>query len=225
MSVKLHMHPVSTASRPVWLYCAENKLPVTNQVVDLMKGEHMASEYTAINPSQQVPTLDDDGFYLTESSAILKYLATKYDKPHYPKELKARARVDETMDWLNTGFYRDFGYGLLYPQIFPTHKRPTDEQTNGVIAWGKAKTEKWLRVLETHFLGNTPYLCSKEITIADYFGACIVSTGEIIRCNFEGLPNVQKWLGNMKKLSTWNQVHEVAAGFAGSMKDKQFVHV
>lgn len=222
MTVKLYMHPVSTASRPVWLYCAENKLPVTNQIVDLMKGEHLQAEYTQINPSQQVPTLEDGDFRLTESAAILRYLAARFEKPHYPKDLKARARVDEAMDWLNTGFYRDFGYGLLYPQMFPTHKRPTDDQQAGVIAWGKSKTQKWLRVLDTHFLGSTPYMCGSDITIADYFGACIVATGEIIRCNFEGLPNVQKWLGSMKKLSTWGQVHETAAGFAGMLKDKQF---
>jgi glutathione S-transferase len=35
--------------------------------------------------------LDDDGFRLTESSAILKYLADKYDLPSYPKDLKKRA--------------------------------------------------------------------------------------------------------------------------------------
>src|SRR5206468_11973969 len=80
MTVKLYMHPVSTASRPVWLYCAENKLPVTNVIVDLMKGEHLQAEYTAINPSQQVPTLEDGEFRLTESSAILKYLAARFEQ-------------------------------------------------------------------------------------------------------------------------------------------------
>ena len=71
--------------------------------------------------------LEDGDFRLTESSAILKYLADKVDSPAYPKDLKKRARVNEMMDWLNTGFYRDFGYGLVYPQIFPHHKRPSDE--------------------------------------------------------------------------------------------------
>ncbi len=223
MTVKLYMHPVSTASRPVWLYCAENKLPVTNEIVDLMKGEHLADAYKKINPSGQVPTLVDGNFVLTESSAILKYLASKYEQPHYPtKDLHKRARVDEAMDWLNTGFYRDFGYGLLYPQIFPGHKRPTDEQHKGTIAWGKDKAQKWLKILDGHFLASSPYLCGDQITIADYFGACIVASGEVIRCDFKGLSHVNRWLGSMKKLSTWNQVHEVAQGFAGSLKDQKF---
>ena len=37
------------------------------------------------------------------------------------------------MDWLNTGFYRDFGYGLVYPQIFPHHHRRSDEANAGAI--------------------------------------------------------------------------------------------
>ena len=42
------------------------------------------------------------------------------------------------MDWFNTNFYRDFGYGIVYPQIFPHHKRPTDEVQKGTIAWGRS---------------------------------------------------------------------------------------
>ena len=223
MTMKLYMHPVSTASRPVWLFIAENKLPVTNQVVDLMTGEHSRTSTPRSTRASMVPTLEDGDFRLTESSAILKYLASKFELPHYPtKDLKKRARVDETMDWINTQFYRDYGYGLLYPQMFPTHKRPTDDQQKGTIAWGKERAAKWFKVLDKHFLGKTPYLASDTMTIADYFGACIVATGEIIGCDFKGLNNVSRWLGSMKKLPAWNQVHEVANGFAGSLKDKKF---
>ena len=86
-----------------------------------------------------MPVLEDGDFRLTESSAILKYLADKVDSPAYPKDLQKRARVNEMMDWLNTGFYRDFGYGLVYPQIFPHHKRRSDEAQAAAVEWGKHK--------------------------------------------------------------------------------------
>jgi glutathione S-transferase len=73
-----------------------------------------------------VPVLEDGSFRLTESSAILKYLADKVRSPAYPTDLQKRARVNERMDWLNTGFYRDFSYGFLYPQIFPFMREPDD---------------------------------------------------------------------------------------------------
>ncbi len=110
--MKLYMHPVSMTSRPVRLFVAENNIPMDEQVVDLMTGEHYGADFTGINPSRQVPVLEDGDFRLTESSAILKYLADKFNLPAYPKDLQKRAKVNEMMDWLNTGFYRDYGYGV-----------------------------------------------------------------------------------------------------------------
>ena len=223
--MKLYMHPVSMTSRPVRLFIAEHNIPVEEQTIDLMTGEHYNDEYTSLNPSRQVPFLEDGDFRMTESSAILKYLASKFDLPEYPKDLKKRARVDEVMDWFNTQFYRDYGYGLLYPQVFPHHKRPTDEIHNGVIAWGKDKSKTWFGVLDKHYIGSHQYVCGDAITIADYFGACIVTAGELVGCTFEGLPNVQRWLGNVKKLASWPKINEVLYGFAASLKDKQFERI
>jgi glutathione S-transferase len=106
--MKLYMHPVSMTSRPVRLFIAENDLDVEEVVVDLMTGEHLRDPYASMNPNKLVPMLEDEGgFRLTESSSILKYLASKFDLPSYPKDLKRRAKVDEIMDWFNTQFYRD----------------------------------------------------------------------------------------------------------------------
>ena len=58
--------------------------------------------------------LEDGDFRLTESAAILRYLAEKIDSPAFPKDIKQRARVNEVMDWFNSNFYRDWGYGLIY---------------------------------------------------------------------------------------------------------------
>ena len=103
--------------------------------------------YLELNPNGLVPTLVDDDFVLTESSTILKYLADKFNLPAYPKDLKKRARVNEMMDWFNTGFYRDYAYNVVYPQIYPHHKRPSDEMQKGTIEWGKDLTQKWLKML------------------------------------------------------------------------------
>jgi glutathione S-transferase len=222
MTLKLYMHPVSTVSRPVRLFIAEKNLPVTEQVVDLMTGEHMGPAYSAINPSKAVPALEEGDFRMTESSAILKYLAARFDCPEYPKDLKQRAKIDSVMDWFNTGFYKDFGYGLLYPQIFPHHKRPSDDQHKGTIAWGKDKTKNWLSILDKDILGKNDYLANNTISIADYFGAGVLTAGEIIGCQFKEYPNVCRWLDNMKKLKSWAPVNEVMYGFAGSLKGQQF---
>ena len=125
--MKLYMHPVSMTTRPVRLFIAENNIPVEEVFIDLMTGQHLQPPYSGINPNCLVPMIDDDGFKLTESSAILKYLADKIGSPAYPKDLKKRAKVNEIMDWINTNFYREWGYNLCYPQLFPHLKRRSDE--------------------------------------------------------------------------------------------------
>ena len=107
--MKLYMHPVSTVTRPVRLLIAENAIKCDEETVDILQGAHHQEPYASLNPNRMVPMLEDGDLRLTESSAILKYLADKYDLPSYPKDIKKRARVNEVMDWLNTQLYRDFG--------------------------------------------------------------------------------------------------------------------
>jgi len=207
--MKIYYHPISTTSRMIALFVAESGIKADFQVVDLFTGEHVQPAYAALNPSCLVPMLEDGDFRLTESSAILKYLADKIGSPAYPKELRQRAKVNEMMDWLNTQFYRDFGYGLVYPQLFPHLKRPTDEQQSGTVAWGKEKSKGWLKILDANLIGpKNAYLCGNEITIADYFGAGIFSLNDIVRCDLAPWPNVQRWLKTMRTLKSWDKVHE-----------------
>jgi glutathione S-transferase len=224
--MKLYMHPISTAARPVRLFIAENRIACDEILVDLMTGEHHQPPYAALNPSRMLPMLDDDGFHLTESSAILKYLADKFDLPSYPKDLRARAHVNEVMDWINTQFYRDFGYNMVYPQLFPHHRRRSEEAHAGCLEWGKSGAERWLQVLDAHWIGpDDAYLCGNNLTIADYFGSGIVTLGELVGCDFAEYPNIRRWLGKIRQLGTWASVNAAFEGFAAGNVGKEFVHV
>jgi glutathione S-transferase len=224
--MKVYCHPASTTSRIVMLYAAEEAPEIEFQVVDILTGEHLKPAYLAINPNGLVPVLEDGDFRLTESSAILKYLADKKGSPSYPKDLRERARVNEMMDWFNSNIYRDIGYGLVYPQTFPSHKRRSDDAQAATLAWGKEKAQVWLKILDQNLIGpKKAYLCGDKITIADYLGAEMLGCGELIRCNYSAYPNVERWMRNMKALKSWPKVHEVFNGFAGSLKDAKFVAI
>jgi glutathione S-transferase len=224
--MKLYFHPVSTASRPTVLFLEDSKIPYEPVVVDLMTGAHHKEPFISKNPSAMVPFLEDGDFVLTESSAILKYIADKHDSPAYPKELKARARVNEVMDWFNTNHYREWGYHLIYPQLFPHHKRATDEAQKSLVDWGKEKSERWLGILDKHVLGKgNKYLCGDTITIADYLGSGILSVGDLIGVSFKRFPNVDAWMSTMRALPNWKKVHEAHDGFAASLKGKPFVTI
>jgi glutathione S-transferase len=66
-------------------------------------------------------------------------------------------------------------------------------------------------------------LCGNELTIADYFGVCLVTLGEVLRIDFSAFPNVERWIGNMKKLKSWASINEQLYGFAGAVKEQTFV--
>jgi len=224
--MKVYYHPASTTSRIVMLYAAQEAPELEFQVVDLMTGEHLKPPYAAINPNCLVPVLEEGDFRLTESSTILKYLADLKGSPSYPKDLRQRARVNEMMDWFNTNFYRDFAYGLVYPQVFANHRRPSPEVQAGTLAWGKEKAKGWLRILDESLIGpNKRYLCGDTIALADYLGVEMVALGELIRCNYSAYPNVERWLRTMKALPSWPRVHDVFYGFAGSLKETPFVAI
>ena len=116
--MKLYMHPVSTTCRPVMQFITDNNIDLELEVVDILKGEHYGDSYTKLNPNRLVPMLEDDDFRLTESATILRYLADKIGSPAYPDDLRARAQVDERLDWFNSNFYRDWGYGLSIRRCF-----------------------------------------------------------------------------------------------------------
>ena len=216
--MKLYHHPASTVSRPVVMFIEDNAMAVQLQVVDLFTGEHQGEAFSTINPSQLVPVLEEGDFRLTESSAILKYLADKIDSPAYPKELRQRARVNEMMDWINTQLCRDLAYGTVYVQIFPGHKRASDEAQRATVAWGQERAKRWLTVLDQQLLGSKKaYLCGDEITIADYYGASFVHLAEVIGSDLAAYPNVKNWLGRMKQRSTWDKVYAAINGFAAQL--------
>ena len=216
--MKLYYHPASTTSRAVTLFAAENNIPLDMQVVDLFTGEHYQPPYESINPNHLVPVLEDGSFRLTESSAILKYLAEKTGSPLYPADLQKRARINERMDWVNTQLCRDLAYGTVYPQIFPGHKRPSDEAQSAQLKWGCERAQGWLKVMDQHLLGPaSPYLCGQAMTIADYFASAFVALAEAVGGDLSAYPNVRAWLGRMKALKSWTSVNQVIDGYAASL--------
>ena len=222
--MKLYYHPVSTTCRPIMLLAAGDKIDLEYQIVDLFSGEHLGEIYGAVNPNHQVPVLVDGNFHLTESSAILKYLADKVESATYPLDPRQRARVNERMDWFNTGLYRDLGYGLIYPQVIDSHRRADDNAQAATLAWSREKIKKWLAILDEHIIGpKSRFVCGDQLTIADYFGASIITLGDVIRLDYSPYPNVMRWLGHIKALPYWAKTQDVFyAHFVGAFKDKIF---
>ena len=224
--MKLYTFAGSPVCRPIAMFIADHGIKVEEQTVDLMNGEQYTPAFLAINPNHSVPVLEDGDFRLTESSAILKYLADLVDSPTYPKDLKARAKVNAAMDWVNTGFYRSFGYGLCYPQVLEHVKWKDPTAQSLALAAGQANSRQLLTIMNDHMLGaKNPWLCGEQLTIADYFASGILSLGELTGCDFAAWPQVRRWYDRIQSRPNWQTANAALYHWANFTKGRDYVRV
>ncbi|GAA4013013.1 glutathione S-transferase family protein [Sphingomonas swuensis] len=203
--MKLYLDPISTTSRPLLMFAEEHALPVEIVHVRLFEGEHRTPDFLRINPNGCVPVLVDGGFVLTESGAILRYLADLAGSPAYPTDLRARARINAAMDWFATNFHTAVGTQLAYPALFPAFHPFSPEARAEVAATGLASAHRWLVVLDQHMLGpRRNYVAGEELTIADYVGGSMLALAEAAEVDLGDTPNVRRWLATLKGRPSWD---------------------
>lgn len=173
MTLKYYYDLMSQPSRALKLFLTVTKIPYEDNPVALRKGEHKQEPYLNVNRFGRVPAIDDDGFKLTESVAIVRYLSQKYGVPNnwYPKELKSQAAVDEFLEWhhidLRLGCAMYFQTKLLKPMF---SGKPPNEKT---LAMYQDRMNSSLDNVENMWLGSgSPYLVGPQISVADLFAAC-----------------------------------------------------
>jgi glutathione S-transferase len=216
--MQLHCDPISTTSRPVLMFLAEHEAPVEIVHVSLMAGEHMSEEFACLNRNRAVPVLTDGEFVLTESSAILKYLAEAVGSPTYPTERRARAHVNATMDWFNTGLSHDLNYAYVYPQVLPNFAFADPAVQAAVTDRGLEWAKKRLDVLD-FWLADNDFVCGDEITIADYLGAAYIGLSEAIAFDLAPWPNVEAWMFGMRQRPSWGETHAAFYGLLAARRE------
>lgn len=190
--MKLYGHPYSAAARRVQVLCEECAIPYTYQTVDLMKGEQYTPAYLALNPNAKVPVIDDDGFVLWESQAIMRYLCDKHKaQTWYPAEPKARAQTESWLDWNQT---------RLGPEaskiMFNTHFAG-DKGNPQAIEDAKTWLAKILPMMDGE-LSKRKYLCGDQPTLADLAAATNIAYLEACKYDLSAYPAVTKWYGTIK---------------------------
>uniref|UniRef100_A0A182RSI4 glutathione transferase n=1 Tax=Anopheles funestus TaxID=62324 RepID=A0A182RSI4_ANOFN len=168
-------------------------IPYDHISVDYGKAEHLTEDYEKMNPQKEIPVLDDDGFFLSESNAILQYLCEKYapSSELYPKDPQERALVNHRLC---------FNLAFLYPQISAYVMAPIFfdyERTD----MGLKKLNMALAAFETYLKRTgTKYVAGNGLTIADFPLVTSVMCLEAIAFNLgENYPTVQQWYTGFKQ--------------------------
>ena len=147
---------------PVMWAIGELGLPHVRRDIGGSYGGTNTPEYLAMNPNGRIPTINDDGFVLWESNAIVRYLSRQYGRGTlWPECDKLCAIADQWMDWLKTTAYPL--YIDLFWAIVRTEPPLRDQSTIVTLTASLGDT---LMLLETHFVQNE-YLAGEAFTMAD----------------------------------------------------------
>jgi glutathione S-transferase len=218
--MKLYCDPISTTSRPILMFVAEQGLDVEIVKVDLLAGGHQAAEFLALNPCGIVPFLVDGDFKLGETAAILKYLAIRSHSTAYPEGLKAQVKVDEAISWFNTRFHEAFCLMACYPAMGVPHGL-SPELKAGLMAYGAEHAPRWLKVLDEHMLAGQPYVCGDQITLADYLGLSFCLLGELVAYDFSPYPNIAAWIARMQARPSFVPTYAAFQTLVGFIRGQQ----
>ncbi len=158
-------------------------------------------EYKAMNPNSLVPVIEDDGFVLWESNAIVRYLAAKHGaRELWPEDLHRRADIDRWMDWQATTFtpaMRDAFWQLI--------RTPAQKRDAAVLSRSIADSEKAAELLDRHLEGRA-FLAGETFTLADLVNGCATHRWLGLPCEKVSRPNLERWYGTLKSRPASRQV-------------------
>lgn len=182
--------------------------------INPLAGENQTEEYLKINPGGKIPAIDDDGFHLNESNAIMKYLCRKYKSDFYPENIEAQAIVDKWLDYVAIHVANGFGKVLFNKVLAGIIDAPVDEQS---LKDGYSFIERFLGVIDKH-LGSSLFLAGDTITIADFCLLATVDPAEIIDVKMTDYPNVNAWRTKLMQEKFYKDVHNSFGETAEKMK-------
>ncbi|MFP3921315.1 MAG: glutathione S-transferase family protein [Dichotomicrobium sp.] len=117
-------------------------------------------EFRKLNPNAKVPVLDEDGFILWESHAILRYLAARHGPNWYPADLQQRAIVDQWLDWTLGEFPWPIQRLFFALVVNPG-------SNDAAIPENEAASARLCTILEDRFQATGAYIAGSQPTIAD----------------------------------------------------------
>jgi glutathione S-transferase len=184
------------------LWCCE-EIGLPYQRIDA--GRHFGVVNTPgfrrLNPNGLVPTIDDEGYVLWESNAILRYLAAKHAPGTlWPMEARARADADRWMDWANS---------TLWPTLVPLFRAfmrtPEAQRDAAAIEVTRRESIQVLEILDAH-LASGGFVGGAAFTMGDIAVGCAVWRWMALPVERPALGHLQRWFDRLAKREAYRKV-------------------
>lgn len=208
----LYGTPLSSPANKIRFLLNYLAIPYEYKTLDLAAGDHKQADFLKINPYGKVPAIDDNGFKLAESNAILRYLADKHPSSLYPKNLEERAVVEQWLDFaanhisLATSkvMYNTYFYRLMAGMT-------KDERS---LQDGLLWLDRYLPILEQQ-LAKHPYIAGNQLTIADFSLLAALDAAELINIDLAPYPHLNTWRQQLMAESFYQDCY---SSYAASFK-------
>jgi glutathione S-transferase len=196
--LKLYHTPISANSRRVWITLLEKNLEF-ELIEKNLDGDQFQPEFLAISPFHHIPVVEDNGFAVIESLAILDYLEAQYPTPALlPTDAKALAIV-RMVELVAINELQP----VLSPLIFPNSDNP--EKTEAA----KQKTATVLKFFEG-LLGDNLYFGGDKLTLGDIVAGCNISLLPIMGVGLDEYPRLKAWCDRLIQRPAWQATQATA---------------
>lgn len=202
--MKLYRHPLSGHSHRAQLFLSLIDAPHELIDVDLKVRAHKTPEFLQLNPFGQVPVLDDNGTVISDSNAILVYLAKKHGRTDWlPEDPASAAKVQK---WLSVAA-GDIAFGPAAARlvtVFGANLHAED---------AIARAHRVLTLLDGELAGKN-FVLGVRPTIADVALYSYVSAAPEGNVDLSGYGNIRAWLSRIEHLPGFVGFQKTAVGLA-----------
>jgi len=202
--MKLHVFPPSPRATKVIALARHLDLDVELRAVDLLKGEQARPEFTALNPNQRMPVLEDGNFVLWESNAILHDLASRRPESGlWPADARGQSEVIRWLSW--EGAHWTPACSILVLERVLKRLTGQGEPDPAQVARGEQEFHRFAQVLEGHLRGRE-WLVGGEggaLTIADFAVGAGMVMADAARFPSEKYDQIRRWYGGLAALPAW----------------------
>ncbi|KNA10050.1 hypothetical protein SOVF_147990 [Spinacia oleracea] len=215
--LKIYGDRKSQPTRAVMLFCKLNGIDFEEFTVELFNQEHLSPQFEEINPVKEIPVIFHGDFKLSESHAILIYLASAFPDvaDHwYPADAKKRALIHSVLDWHHCHLRRGaMGY-LLNTILGPARGLTMNPQSalecEKILKSALSNLESfWLKDTGKYLLGYD------QSSIADLSLICELMQFEVLDEEeknkiFSPYKKVQQWMADIKTATRpqFDDVHQ-----------------
>ncbi|MBI3675912.1 MAG: glutathione S-transferase family protein [Proteobacteria bacterium] len=201
MTIKLHVFPLSPRAFKVLFAANHLNIPYEMVFVNFATAAHKTPEFTSLNPNQRMPVLEEDGYVLWESNAIVQYLAAKKpDLGLLPADLKTRMTAVKWQFW-ETAHWDPacaiFMFERVVKKIFGRGDADPAE-----IKRGEDLMARLGPVLDGA-LQKTRYVAGDAFTVADISLSASLASADQAQFPLEPYRGIQRWITEIRALPAW----------------------